>query len=306
MKQRFIMLDYPSLSAVATVIREGSFERAAAVLGHTPSAVSQRVRGLEERLGAILIHRGQPCRPTELGRKLCDHVDRVRLLEVDLEPTLADVGHFSDSIATMRIAVNADSMATWFVDAVAAFTSQSAVALDLMLDDEEQTANRVRSGEVLAAVSANPAPIPGCKTLELGSLTYVACASPNFMDRHFAGGFSGDKLIASPSLRFDRRDGLQARWLQDAFQVEAGKMVHWVPSTQGFLDLGLSGVGWGMHPMHLVAEHLNSGRLIELPPGMRIGVTLYWTFARLHADALISLTRAVLGAATKGLQQPPI
>ncbi len=62
------MLDYASLSTVATVVREGSFERAARALNVTTSAVSQRIKHLEERLGSILIIRGQPCRAIEVGQ----------------------------------------------------------------------------------------------------------------------------------------------------------------------------------------------------------------------------------------------
>ncbi|MFN3494938.1 MAG: LysR family transcriptional regulator, partial [Hydrogenophaga sp.] len=82
------MLDYAALHALSTVLREGSFERAARVLHVTPSAVSQRVRLLEERVGCALVVRGQPCQPTEVGRRLCQHVDRVRLLEQELADTL--------------------------------------------------------------------------------------------------------------------------------------------------------------------------------------------------------------------------
>ena len=124
MKQNFIMLDYPSLAAVAAVVREGTFERAAAALGITPSAVSQRVRGLEERLGAILIVRGQPCQPTALGRTLCAHLDRVRLLEHDLAPALGPAAGAGERL-TVPVAVNADSLATWFPTAAAAFARAS-------------------------------------------------------------------------------------------------------------------------------------------------------------------------------------
>ena len=74
------MLDYASLSAVAVVIREGSFEGAARALNVTPSAISQRVKQLEERVGGVLIVRGQPCTPTEMGRLICRHVEQVGML----------------------------------------------------------------------------------------------------------------------------------------------------------------------------------------------------------------------------------
>ena len=52
------------LAALAAVIRTGSFERAAQQLHVTPSAVSQRVKLLEERLGTILVVRSCPCGST--------------------------------------------------------------------------------------------------------------------------------------------------------------------------------------------------------------------------------------------------
>lgn len=292
------MLDYASLSAVAAVVREGTFDRAATALGMTPSAVSQRVRGLEERLGSILINRGQPCEATSLGRELCAHYDRVRLLEQDLNPL------FTPAFAPPRlaVAVNADSFATWFHIAVAAFGRESRVSLDFKLDDEAHTAERLRRGEVVAAVSADPKPVPGCKTMALGALRYVACASPDFMMRYFSQGVEKAALTRAPFLRFDRRDQLQTRWAREAYQVELTAPVHWVPSTHGFLDLTLAGLAWAMQPLPLVEAHLEAGRLIELPPGLRLDVQLYWIVTRLHAEALRQLTHAVCLVAAQDLR----
>ena len=47
------MFDYAALEALATVLREGSFERAARRLHVTPSAISQRIKQLEERAGQV-------------------------------------------------------------------------------------------------------------------------------------------------------------------------------------------------------------------------------------------------------------
>lgn len=297
MKLSFIMLDYPSLAAVAAVVREGTFERAAALLGMTPSAVSQRVRGLEERLGSILINRGQPCEATVLGRELCAHYDRVRLLEQDLSPVFAP----NSTPPTLSVAVNADSFATWFHRAVAAFGRENSVSLDFKLDDEAHTADRLRRGEVLSAVSADPKPVQGCKTIALGKLRYVACASPDFMARYFNQGVQGEALARAPCLRFDRRDGLQAGWARAAHQIELKAPIHWVPSTHGFLDLILAGFAWGMQPWSLAKAHLEAGKLVELPPGLRLDVQLYWIVTRLHADALRQLTRIVRTIAAQEL-----
>ncbi|MCJ8141766.1 LysR family transcriptional regulator ArgP [Ancylobacter sp. A5.8] len=291
------MLDYPSLSAVAAVVREGTFERAAAALAITPSAVSQRVRGLEERLGAILVIRGQPCEPTELGRTLCAHLDRVRLLEHDLAPMLGSVAAGTGERLTLPVAVNADSLATWFPAAAAAFGRVADVSLDLTLDDEAHTAERLRSGEVLAAVTGEREPVQGCRTTPLGALRYAACASPEFVERYFAHGMTAQALEHAPCLRFDRRDLLQARWARVALGSERIGPVHWVPSTHGFLDMTLVGLGWGMHPCVMVENNLATGRLVDLSPPHRIDVALYWTITRLHSTALRQLTQAVRAAA---------
>ena len=296
------MLDYSALAAIGAVIREGSFEQAAQALGITPSAVSQRVRGLEERLGAILIVRGQPCMPTDLGARLGAHLDRVRLLEADLAPVLASDG--ADRPPTLRIAVNADSLATWFAPAAADFGRATGLRLDLALDDEAHTADRLRSGDVLAAVTADPRPVQGCRTIALGALRYAACASPDFMQRHFGQQVNGDALARAPHMRFDRRDRLQARWAAEAHGFDLAAPAHWVPATHGFLDLGLAGLAWALHPVGLAAPHLAAGRLIELPPRLRIDVRLYWTVARLHATSLRHLTRAVGAAAADSLVRP--
>lgn len=298
MKHYFIMLDYPSLAAVAAVITEGSFERAAAALGMTPSAVSQRVRGLEERLGAILILRGSPCLPTELGGTLCAHLDRVRLLEQDMAGVL---GASDAAPPTLRVAVNADSLATWFPAAMAVFARKTGVSLDLKLDDEAYTADRLRSGEVLGAVTTDLKPVQGCKVIPLGALRYVACASPDFVARYFAQGVDSDALALAPYLRFDRRDGLQARWAREAYGVEPGGPVHWVPSTNAFVDFTLEGLGWSMHPLQLVERQLESGQLVELAPGLRILVQLHWAVTRLHTGLLAHLSDAVRAVARERL-----
>src|SRR5919108_2093152 len=164
------MLDYGSLAAVAAVVREGSFDRAAIALGVTASAVSQRVRALEERLGSVLIVRSQPCTATPAGARICAHVERVRLLEGEMVADLPAL--FSEADAkgppTVRIAVNRDSLGTWFVPALAGFAARSGALVDLVLDREELTTDRLRSGEVLAAVTDDASPVQGCRKLSLG------------------------------------------------------------------------------------------------------------------------------------------
>jgi LysR family transcriptional regulator (chromosome initiation inhibitor) len=297
------MLDYGSLSALAAVAREGSFERAAASLGVTASAVSQRVRALEERLGSVLIVRGQPCRATEAGARLCAHVDRVRLLEGEVTADLPGLGGAAQpGPPTLRIAVNRDSVDTWFIPALAGFAAASGGLVDLVLDREELTADRLRSGEVLAAVTDDASSVQGCKKLPLGKLRYAATATPDFARRWFPRGVTREALAAAPVLIFDRRDDLQFRWSQAAARTQTLGPTHWIPATHPFLLAVRAGLGWGMNPVSLIQDDLKSGRLVDLAPKHPVDVALHWQYARIGAKLLDVLTREVVQAAKQGLR----
>ncbi|MBE9604109.1 LysR family transcriptional regulator ArgP [Acetobacteraceae bacterium H6797] len=295
------MIDYPALAALAAVLREGSFERAAGALGVTPSAVSQRVRGLEERLGCALVVRGQPPVATGAGARLVAHYERVRLLESEVAEDLPALGGAGPG--RLKVAVNADSLGTWFPPAAAGFAAASGVMLDLVLDDEGHTAERLRTGEVLAAVTADPSPVPGCRLIGLGALRFLPVASPGFVARHFADGVTEAALRRAPMLRFDHRDELQARWARQVLGVERLEApAHWVPSTQGFLDMALVGLGWAMNPVQLAGPHLAAGRLVALHEE-GLDVALHWQHARLGQGLMEKLTREVVAAARRGLVQ---
>jgi len=296
------MLDYLSLAAVAAVAREGSFEKAALGLGVTPSAVSQRIKGLEDRLGAILLVRGSPCRPTAIGARLCAHVEQVRLLEGEVVDTLPGLTTQAAGPATLRVAVNADSVSTWFPKAAATFADETGGLLDIVLDDEAHTAERLRTGDVLAAVTADPTPVVGCKIHPLGQIEYVAVAAAGFAARHFPMGVDGQSLHHAPMLRFDRRDDLQFRWARETWGVPISPPTHWTPSTQGMLDMMLAGLGWSMAPIMLAAPLIAERRLFELDPQIRIAVKLYWQRTRLAARLLDRLTCAVQAVAAETLQ----
>lgn len=285
------MLDYAALNAVSAVVREGSFEGAAQALGITPSAISQRVKGYEEKLGALLIIRGQPCKPTALGKALCAHIDKVRLLEAEIPQLSADASLAISHSPSLKIAVNADSLATWFPEAIAGFAKETHVFLDLLVEDEAHTADRLRSGDVMAAVTADSAPVSGCRTLHLGVLRYAACASPTFVQRYFSKGFTRDEFTTAPCMCFEKRDRLQTRWLQEVHQLSLPLHVHYIPSTQGFLDFALAGLGWGLQPLSLAQKHLAAGELIELAPHHAVDVDLYWIIPRLKSDILEKLTQ---------------
>lgn len=297
------MLDYPSLFALAAVVKEGSFERAARALHVTPSAVSQRIRLLEERLGCALVVRGQPCEPTETGRRLCQHIDQVRLLEHELRVDMPSFPEGEPTRVSVPLAVNADSLATWFMPAAAALGQSSQALLQIAVDDEGHTAQWLRSGRVVAAVIATQEPAAGCNCLPLGAMRYVAAASPVFMARHFAQGVNVENLMTAPSLMFSAKDELQQRWVQARWGHGIQMPRHTLPSTHAFVEAALSGLGWGMQPETLVRELLDSGALVALEDGRSIDVPLYWQHTRTASSLLRDLTQAVLNAAKGGLVQ---
>ena len=295
------MLDYFSLAALAAVVREGSFERAARGLHVTPSAVSQRIRLLEERMGCALVVRGQPCQATETGRRLCQHMDRVRLLEQELQGALPGLAPEGLAGVTLPIAVNADSLATWFAPALTAFAADAPVLMAVSVDNEDHTTEWLRSGAVLAAVTATARPATGCNSRALGAMRYVAAASPAFVQRHFEQGVTAGSLAQAPSLVFNTQDELQARWVRRLCHRHVELPRHTLPSTQAFVEASLASMGWGLHPLTLIAPHLQSGALLELVPGTPLDVPLYWQETRAASALLDGLSREVLKAAQGSL-----
>jgi LysR family transcriptional regulator (chromosome initiation inhibitor) len=295
------MLDYSALFALATVIREGSFERAARTLHVTPSAISQRIRLLEERVGCALVVRDQPCRATEIGRRLCQHVDHVRLLEQELQDALPALAPQGSTRVALPIAVNADSLATWAAPAIAAFSAQNPVLMEVAVDDQDYTAEWLRSGAVLAAVTATVRPTPGCNSLPLGAMRYMATASPAFVQRYFPDGVSAGNLVNAPCLVFNTKDELQVRWVQRLYRRHIELPRHMLPSSQAFVTAAAAGMGWGMHPQALVDSYLKDGSLVELVPDTVLDVPLYWQHARAASGVLERLSQAILNAARAAL-----
>ena len=292
------MLDYAALRALAAIVHTGSFDKAARQLGVTPSAISQRVKQLEERLGAVLIVRGQPCMATETGDRLCRHMELVGMLEGELfARTPALKAEAQQERTTVHVAGNADSLGTWFVAAINDYARRSNCLVNVAIDDQAHTAEWLEKGRVSAAVTSLDRQVTGCRSSALGSLRYRATASPEFVASHFAAGIDISTLAAAPALMFNQKDRLQERWMESVVGCAVPHPFHCLPSTHAFVDAALAGIGWGMNPEMLVADHLKAGKLVELAPNTPIDVALSWQVARLSADVLAPLTRHVERAA---------
>ncbi len=287
------MLDPAQLAALASVHRRGSFELAASELHVTPSAISQRIKALEEAAGTLLVRRGQPCTATSTGLRLIRHHDEIALLE----RTLAlDLPSLTSGRATLRIAVNADSLATWVLPALAA---TDGFLFDLVIDDQDVSQDWLRRGEVVAAITSHPGPLQGCDTIPLGALRYRATASPDYIRRWFPKGVTAKEMAAAPALTFSDNDKLQTRWAAAKVPGMTRPILptHRMASSHAFVDGCVLGLGWSMNPDPLVVQELADGTLVELIPDTPLDVALYWQFTRLAAPALAPVTEAIRKAA---------
>jgi LysR family transcriptional regulator (chromosome initiation inhibitor) len=203
---------------------------------------------------------------------------------------------------TIRVAVNADSLGTWFIGAMADFLGADRALLDVAIDDQEHTQEWLRSGDVLAAVTANSQPVQGCESVPIGKLKYCAVASPKFVRQYFGEGVTAAALAAAPSITFNRKDRLQAQWMRSVCRRDVDAPSHWLPSTQAFTDASVAAIGWGMNPLSMIATHLRDGSLVELVPGKVLSVPLYWQHTRLQMPMLARLTKAVISASRAALK----
>jgi len=182
-------LDPVALRTLAVAVRLGTFEAAARELHVTPSAVSQRIKALETRIGRVLLHRVKPLEPTEAGLVLVRLATQTELLEHEAVAELVEEPDASGtSYASLPIAVNADALYGWFVDALAEVQSRHRVVFEVVREDHTRTAERLRRGEVVAAITGEPKPVPGCRVVRLGRLRYAAVATRDFHATHFADG----------------------------------------------------------------------------------------------------------------------
>lgn len=283
------MFDYKLLNALAAVVEQAGFDRAARALGLSQSAVSQRIKLLEARLGQPVLLRATPPQPTEVGRRLLNHVQQVRLLERDLQgqvPEL-DEGRLPERL---RIALNADSLSTWWAQAVAPFCTANAVVLDHLVEDQDVGLKRMRAGEVAACVCAVERPLAGARSLFLGAMRYRALASPVFVARHLGPGAPAQALLQAPAIVFGPDDQLQHRFLA-SLGLNGAFSHHLCPSSEGFVRLLQSDLGWGLVPELQVGAELASGALVNVFQGPPIDVPLYWHHWRNGGDLLAELTR---------------
>ncbi|WP_457306469.1 HTH-type transcriptional regulator ArgP, partial [Polaromonas sp. P5_E6] len=299
------MLDARQLEALAAVIEHGSFGEAAKALSLTLAAVSLRIKSLENALGQRLLVRGKQVRATSAGQALLGHTRQVRLMEGDLLAGLQGGGKPA-RLQSLSVAVNADSLSTWFLPGVASALHANGLLLDVVVDDQDHTQEALKSGDVTGCVTALAQAMRGCVAEPLGVMRYRCMASPALVaqwNEPAAGGKAAPnrlahRLLASPAVIFNRKDALQDTFLEQHFGLrDALYPRHFVPAVDAF-ELALElGMGWGMVPDLLLAARTRKPPLQEVLPGSTVDVRLYWQHWARESVAAQRLTQAVKQAA---------
>jgi LysR family transcriptional regulator (chromosome initiation inhibitor) len=296
-------LNSSQLAAFVEIVRTGSFEGAAKRLHVTPSAISQRVKQLEDSLGQILIVRQSPCRATKAGNELLRHATQVMLLEEELAGRMGIEDGRSSQPITLSVAVNADSLDGWFVGAVRETCTNLRILLDIRVEDQDHSAQLLRDGEVMAAVSTAANAPQGCTANYLGRMRYLALSSPAFCAQHFGSGVDVHSLAAAPTLVYNAKDNMQQAYIELIAGRRLDTPSHFIPSTNSFVQLAKLGLGWGMIPEHMADAALASGELKELVPGRSLDIELYFHRWQIRSSALDALASAVQGAARGKLRK---
>lgn len=293
---------FEQLRTFAAVVDEGTLEAAARSLFVTPSAVSQRLKAMEDAAGQILFQRANPVRPTAAGEAVLRFARQVRQLEWDAQQELGDQGDGPQ--APIPLVVNADSLSTWFMPALASLPPELGAFFEVHREDEQHSTQLLRTGTVMAAVTATPEPVQGCSVEPLGSLRYRAVASREYIRRWWPDGAELTAGSLAPVMDFDRKDDLQDGFFRKLTGAELNAPRHYVPSSSEFAQAIRLGLGWGLLPeQHCVAE-ISNGDLVELAPADPVDVSLYWQRWKIDSPVLNQLTAAIRKTASRQLRQP--
>jgi len=297
-------LDRDQLATLRAVVDAGTFDAAARTLSLTPSAVSQRIKALEQQLGRVLLVRTKPVRATESGEVLLRLAREIALLETDAAAALRLEGA-GDGVTSVPLAVNADSLTSWFLPAIAGVCTERRIVVDIHREDQDRTAELLASGQVMAAVTSQSEPVPGCSATPLGVLVYRPAASRAFADRWFPHGADAASLARAPVVDFDHDDELQSRYLRRVSRRRLDPPRHFVSGSSDFVQAIALGLGWGMLLESQLADAA-PGQFVELDPdGPGVRVPLFWQQWNLRSPALDALASAVVDAARASLRPRP-
>lgn len=268
-------LDYKLLHALSAVINEQSFEGAANTLCITQPAISQRIKQLEQQFSQPVLIRSQPILATALGKQLLRHYYQVVQLEADLLPQV--LPDEPETPVTLHIATNADSLATWLIPAISPLIKTHLVEVNMLVEDELRTIERLKDGQAFGAISIQDTPIKGCQLTELGNLNYILVAAPDFIERYFSKGINTKSLKSAPGVAFDHKDNMHIRFINEHFGLAEGDYpLHAVRSSEAFVNMAKYGAAYCLIAELQIERELVTGELVNIFPEQKIVETLYW------------------------------
>ena len=299
------MLDARQLDALVAVVEHGSFGAAAKALSITLAAVSLRIKSLEGAMGQRLLVRGKQVRATPAGQALLGHVRQVRLMEADLTAGLQGSGR-GQQMQTLGVAVNADSLTSWFLPGLVDLLAKHRLLLDVVIDDQDHTHDALKNGDVTGCVTTLATAMRGCVAEPLGLMRYRCMAAPALIAQWAPSGgpVPPHQLLASPAVIFNRKDALQDAFLAQHLNLtNALYPRHFVPAVDAF-ELALAlGMGWGMVHDQLLDVRADRSTLAEVLPGRTVDVALYWQHWAHEPVLAQRLTQAVKASAQARLLQ---
>jgi LysR family transcriptional regulator (chromosome initiation inhibitor) len=270
-----MMLDYKLLDALAKIVELQSFDLAAKHLYITQSAISQRIKSLEENIGQPVLIRSQPIKVTTAGEKLLSHYAMVQQLENEMLPSL--LPNAPTEPLKVSLAINADSLATWFISALSPILSKYLVELNLIVERESVTLDKLKNGSAIGAVSSIAKPLAGYRAFKLGDINYILVASKSFQARYFAKGLTTKTLKMAPGISYDHRDDMHTRFISQHFNLAASEYYcHTVRSSEAFVELAKQGVAYCLVPELQIKDELAKGELVNLCADKQLVETLYW------------------------------
>ena len=174
------------LEALLACVDEGTFDGASAALRVSPSAISQRIKALEQAVGQVVLVRTSPVRVTAVGEVLLRGARQRALVDAELQRALGSAAPgrtLPGAVVDLPVAVNADSLATWFVEVLTTVAEWGDARLRVFVEDQDHSARLLREGAVLGAVTASSAAVQGCSVSELGVMRYVPLVRRDLWER---------------------------------------------------------------------------------------------------------------------------
>ncbi len=301
------MIDSRLVETFLAVCKAGSFELAAERLGITQPAVSQRIRALEALLGNLLVARTRPVVPTAPGRTLLHYMERAALFEHEALRELMPGEHAPSEIA---LAVNADSLATWFPAVLAEALQRAPYQVKLLVDDQTRTCALVEAGHAIGCVTSVGGTSEGLASVPLGEMPYVCVCSPAFAARHFPNGVEAAALRDAPALTGGEADEVHFAFVARYGLGRHAFPRHAIPSPSALFDLIRLHAGYGWVPVSHAEAGLRDGELVQIVPAPH-AVRLNWVMwqnapprLRSFFEALTSAAQAALTSAAQAALAP--